>query len=263
MSEETKYSKSSGLRGHCGSILSVNIGNTNVQMAEWADGSFGKLKTVPTKEFSASMLPAGIPCAAASVVPALDGELSKRDVFLVKHGCRLPFTFAAGVNPSTIGADRLANAAALVKYCRLPALCADFGTAVTFEIVNHKKEFCGGVIMPGRSLMRRALNSYTAKLPLIDMYGQLPESFPGTNTVDAMRFGTDMACVGAVKEFVSAAGKFFAGQPLTMKACGGDAPFFIGQIEDFSDGGIFFTLSGVIEIWSENQDESQGLRDKE
>ncbi len=52
-------------------------------------------------------------------------------------------------DPETIGADRLANAAAVTALYGCPAIVVDFGTAVTFDIVSARRNYIGGVIAPG------------------------------------------------------------------------------------------------------------------
>ncbi|HEY0434191.1 MAG TPA: type III pantothenate kinase, partial [Chitinophagaceae bacterium] len=79
----------------------------------------------------------------------------------------LPFTTPVG-KPSTIGADRLALAAAAVHM--FPAannLVIGSGTCITYNFINKRNEFLGGGISPGLQMRLRSLNDYTAKLPLV------------------------------------------------------------------------------------------------
>ena len=55
--------------------------------------------------------------------------------------------------PATIGADRLANSsAAWVRY-GTASIVADFGTALTFDIISAEGNYVGGVIAPGLAMM--------------------------------------------------------------------------------------------------------------
>src|SRR5437763_11523589 len=65
-------------------------------------------------------------------------------------------------NPSTIGADRLANAAAAVALYGYPSIVVDFGTAVTFDVVSKDCCYIGGVIAPGLESMTTFLYQRTA-----------------------------------------------------------------------------------------------------
>src|SRR6185369_9737515 len=80
---------------------------------------------------------------------------------------KLPFTTPVG-KPETIGADRLALAAAAVQYYpRKNNLVIGLGTCITYNFINRYHEFVGGSISPGLEMRLKALNQFTAKLPLI------------------------------------------------------------------------------------------------
>ena len=90
-------------------------------------------------------------------------------------------------NPSQIGADRIANACAAAHLYSSPAIVVDFGTATSFDIVNGKNEFIGGIITAGMKIQAEALSSRTSKLPKLNI--EAPEHAIGRNTIDAMLSG--------------------------------------------------------------------------
>lgn len=90
-------------------------------------------------------------------------------------------------NPSQVGADRIANACAAAKLYDTAAIVVDFGTATSFDIVNSKKEFVGGIITAGMKIQAEALSSRTSKLPKLNI--EAPEYAIGKNTIDAMLSG--------------------------------------------------------------------------
>ena len=71
--------------------------------------------------------------------------------------------------PATIGADRLANAAAAWARFGGPVVVVDFGTAVSFDVVSVDGKYVGGVIAPGVPASVAAVIRYSAcvipKLP--------------------------------------------------------------------------------------------------
>src|SRR5438094_9315674 len=71
--------------------------------------------------------------------------------------------------PQSIGADRLANAAAVTALYGCPAIVVDFGTAVTFDIVSDRRAYIGGVIAPGLEAMSNFLYQRTARLPKVSL----------------------------------------------------------------------------------------------
>ena len=79
----------------------------------------------------------------------------------------LPFTTPVG-KPETIGADRLALAAAAVYFYKgKNNLVIGLGSCVTYNFINKYNSFLGGSISPGMEMRFKSLNTYTAKLPLI------------------------------------------------------------------------------------------------
>ena len=90
-------------------------------------------------------------------------------------------------NPDEAGADRIANAAGAYVLYNHPVIVVDFGTATTFDIVNSKGEFIGGVISLGIMSQMKALNKFTSKLPRTDV--TVSECAIGHNTTDAILSG--------------------------------------------------------------------------
>ncbi len=225
-----------------------NAGNTHVQIAEFSGVSLHLLATVPTPEFHPADFSAET-MAAASVVPSLERQFRDAGAFIVSpQMANCPVDLSRMKHPETLGADRLANAASLIFSGPLPALCVDFGTAINLEFVDSDRRMCGGAILPGRRILRRSLNDYTAKLPVTELTESVP-AFPGSNTVDAINLGVDCAALGAVRELLSRMENAFPGQKIRRVACGGDAPFFLRELPGFELADELFTLRGVAELY--------------
>ncbi len=225
-----------------------NAGNTHVQIAEFSGVSIELTAVVPTAEFKLNdFLTKNM--AAASVVPALEQQFRDAGAFIVSpQMTNCPVDLSCMKNPSTLGADRLANAASLIFSGSLPALCVDFGTAINLEFVDSERRMRGGAILPGRRILRKSLNDYTAKLPLTELTERVPD-FPGNNTIDAVNLGVDCAAVGAVRELLHRMETTFPGQKIRRIACGGDAPFFLRELSGFELADELFTLRGIAEIY--------------
>lgn len=99
-------------------------------------------------------------------------------------------------NPLEVGADRIANAAGAYVLYKHPVIVIDFGTATSFDIVNSKGEFIGGVIAPGINLQLKSLNKFTSKLPRIDA-AKSPKAI-GSNTCDAILSGVIRGCASMI-----------------------------------------------------------------
>ena len=229
-------------------VFLLNVGNTNAEYAIAHNGNIGEVNCIPTKELDLSLIPSDIPVAAACVVPSFMEKLKSvnNSVFEVKPGISCGIDFS-GFDISTMGADRLANLIYLAETGPSPALCIDFGTAVTFEALGPGKEFKGGVILPGRMLQRKALNDFTAMIPYVNFYHDIPEI--GNGTVDSVRVGVDRGIIGSVKEIVERIRNLFPEESLRIVAAGGDAEFFLKYISGLEAAGNNCTLYGINKAW--------------
>lgn len=109
-------------------------------------------------------------------------------------------------SPEKVGLDRLLNAVAanVLRPMSRPVIVIDSGTATTVNFISKDGAFRGGAILPGLEMSAKALNHYTAALPLIpvqELGGELPVA-PGRNTREAIRSGLFWGQVGAIRELV-------------------------------------------------------------
>jgi len=100
--------------------------------------------------------------------------VAKTKFHKLSHLTKLPFSTPVG-KPETIGADRLALAAAAVYfYPRKHNLVIGLGTCITYNFINRDHEFLGGGISPGLEMRLKAMNQFTAKLPLVKPAANIP-----------------------------------------------------------------------------------------
>jgi type III pantothenate kinase len=185
-------------------FLLVNINNTNTSFA-LADAK-RVLRVVKVATQSVHLIPfaeaeiSGI--VLSSVVPAVAKRV-RRMLPMRPLTVNADSDLGVGIrypNKKQIGADRLANAVGVTELYGAPAIVVDFGTAVTFDIVNARSEYIGGVIAPGLASVTDYLYQRTALLPRITLAE--PRSMIGKSTVDAMRVGAVIGYRGLVKEIL-------------------------------------------------------------
>jgi len=126
-------------------------------------------------------------------------------------------------NPDEVGADRLLNALAAHHQYKGPLVVVDFGTATTFDVVDHEGAYLGGVIAPGINLSIEALHQAAARLPRIGI-GR-PQSVIGRSTVPAMRSGMYWGYMGLIEGLLVRIEAEY-GETLKAIATGGLAPLF-------------------------------------
>jgi type III pantothenate kinase len=189
-------------------------------------------------EFSASLIGSVVPLKAA----VLSDWLSQRGpVHLL--GPDSPLGIGIDYpNPSQIGADRLANAVGAVHRHRAPAIVIDFGTAVTFDVIDSPPAWCGGVIAPGLGAMGDYLTRKTALLPVMELAE--PPSAIGKSTVHAMQAGAVYGYRGLVKEILSQLQEELPGDPVII-ATGGDAALIAAGVPQIQVVDPDITLDGL------------------
>lgn len=102
------------------------------------------------------------------------------------------------VDPTAqVGADRLVNTVGAYDRYGGNLIVVDFGTATTFDVVDHDGAYAGGVIAPGVNLSLKALHDAAAALPFIDV--TKPEHVVGTNTVACMQSGIYWGYIGLIE----------------------------------------------------------------
>lgn len=227
-------------------ILAVDIGNTNICLGGldgpgWRIVRFTmRMVTRPrctddeyTAEIKFLMHRIGVDMTAlegvivCSVVPGLTPVLARAcrrltglEPILVSSTLDTGLQFAVD-EPTRVGHDRIADAAAAAALYPLPCMTVDMGTATTYNVIDADRRFLGGFIVPGVQTSLRAISAGTAQLPPIAP--QSPDQLIGRNTVEALNngamFGTAAMLDGLadrVEETLSA--------PLTVIATGGLAP---------------------------------------
>lgn len=118
----------------------------------------------------------------------------------LNHLTRVAFTTPVG-KPETIGADRLALSAAAVHfYPKKNNLVIGLGTCVTYNFINKYHEFVGGAISPGLEMRLKALNYYTAKLPIVKADSNIP--LIGYDTTTNILTGVVMGMAKEIDGFV-------------------------------------------------------------
>ncbi len=124
----------------------------------------------------------------SSVVPAITSELLKfgPKVKLITH--QTPRSFEVKLtDPHSIGPDRLSSTQAMVQDYSSPSICIDLGTASTITYVDEKRNFCGGLIVPGLGISMQALFERASLLKPIVL--EKPKKIVGQNTNEALLSG--------------------------------------------------------------------------
>lgn len=253
-------------------LLAVDTGNTHTVLGLFDGAALRAHWRVPTRkdttadEFGAMLrgLFAGGGLAPrdvkgviiSSVVPDWNGVLA--ETAQQTFGCTALFV-EPGVktglailydNPHDVGADRIVNAVAALHRFGAPVIVLDFGTATTFDVVNARGEYLGGVIAPGLGISAEALFQRAARLARVDV--RKTARVIGRNTQESVQSGLFWGYVALVEGLVRRL-RAELGTEAPVIATGGLAEVFRDELSFLTAVEPELTLDGLRLIWEKNR----------
>jgi len=190
-------------------LLACDIGNTNIHLGLWHNHSWAlswRARTVSDKmpdEYAVlvrnflNSAEVGVKIVSGVVIGSVVPPLTRTFAELTQRYFQIdPLIVSAATSgiqvridqPEQAGADRIANAAAVIAlHGGGPAVVVDFGTATNFDVVSPENAYIGGAIAPGIGVAHDALVSRAARLHKVDLLP--PPDAIGGNTIHAMQSG--------------------------------------------------------------------------
>ena len=244
-------------------LLLIDIGNTHTHLGLSRGKRIIQQDDVPTSGWPGGTAQARLRrlvgtyrldgAALCSVVPPRTPDLRRFVLRQWKVQClELTPATLAGVGieyprPNTIGPDRLANAVAARHRFGAPVVVVDFGTAVTFDVVNAAGNYVGGIIAPGLAAMTDYLHEKTALLPRITI--REPESVIGKSTEQAMLVGAVHGYRGLVRELIKQLKRELGVRRLPVLATGGYGKLIAATLPEITAVDPLLTLHGLRLVW--------------
>ena len=213
--------------------LVIDIGNTRFKSALFEGNQMignyqfealdSAIQFWQTLDFDACMI---------SSVSMDEDELQDRIPFpfrFLSHKTGLPI-LNSYATPNTLGLDRIAAAVGAWQLAgNKSALAIDLGTCITFDYIDEAGVYRGGAISPGLQLRAKAMNSFTARLPMVDLI-QKPEDFIGDSTISCIQsgiwYGVEFEILGQIAAFR------LKNPEIKVYICGGDSVSFESLAKD-------------------------------
>ncbi len=151
------------------------------------------------------------------------------------------------LTPQTLGRDRLAAAVgSVVLYPNRNVMIADFGTAITIDLVNEQGCYKGGAISPGMLTRFRSLHDYTSSLPMCGASDEIILS--GLTTKQAIEAGVMNGISFEIEGYICELSK--KNNNLLIIFTGGDNKYFVKRIKNaiFANRNLIFCgLNRILE----------------
>src|SRR5437867_8376638 len=229
-------------------ILLLDIGNTHTHLGLANDKRVTRQANIATKAWLTGKAHSGIrrfvgktkvdsvafcsvvPHITKLAVPALQRLTGAQVLELSPRTVR-----GVGINypkPRSIGPDRLANAVAVRHRFGAPAVVVDFGTAVTFDVVDRHGQYAGGIIAPGLAALTDYLHEKTALLPRVRI--REPRAVVGKNTEEAMLIGAVHGYRGLIRELLGELREELKCPRLPVVATGGYARLLAARLPEIT-----------------------------
>lgn len=135
--------------------------------------------------FQGGIISSVVPSVTLAVKAAME-RLTDHRVMVVGPGIKTGLKILLD-NPAQLGSDRVADAVAAINNYQAPIIIVDMGTATTISVIDHDKNFLGGMILPGLRASLDSLTNRTSQLPNISLVP--PKKIIGSNTIDCMKSG--------------------------------------------------------------------------
>ena len=248
-------------------LLLLDIGNTHTHVALGRGGRLMRAANFPTAAWwdgrMTSLLLGHVGSAkvtAIALCSVVPGATQRAARSLRQQWGLQPFQLTAktlrglGIDyprPSSIGPDRLANAVAARSLYGAPVVVVDFGTAVTFDVVNRSGDYVGGIIAPGLAAMTSYLHEKTALLPEIKI--REVSAVVGKSTEQAMLIGAVHGYRGLVRELIAQLKRELGRRRLPVVATGGYAKLMASKLPEITAVDPLLTLRGLALAWELNQ----------
>jgi type III pantothenate kinase len=244
-------------------ILLLDIGNTHTHLGLATAEGVRKQANLPTADWFSGRAAGRLDrfirrtaldgAALCSVVPKATPLVQRAARRWLRQAClELNPRTVVGVGidyprPETIGPDRLANAIAARHYFGAPSVVVDFGTAVTFDVVNRRGNYIGGIIAPGLAVMTDYLHEKTALLPRISIRDV--RRAVGKSTEQAMLIGAVHGYRGLVRQLIFELKRELGAPRLPVAATGGYAKLMAAGLPEITAVMPNLTLEGLRLAW--------------
>lgn len=197
--------------------ISTNVGRTELEYAISFKNIF-ELHQLDVNDVEGAIISSVVP-PITNIVKTAVKRIFKKDALVIGPGVKTGLNIITE-NPAQLGNDLAANAVAAIAKYEAPMLIVNMGTATTISVINEKKQYIGGMIIPGMKVSSSALTKATAQLPKISL--EKPKKAIGANTVECMKSGLIYGTAACIDGSIARIEKELKAPVVTIVATGED-----------------------------------------
>ena len=176
-------------------------------------------------------------------------KILKKEVMVLGPGVKTGLNILMD-HPAQLGADLVADAVAGLNEYPVPFIVIDMGTATTVSVVNSKKQYIGGMILPGVRVSLDALTAHASQLSGISI--DAPKHVIGKNTVECMKSGVLYSSAAALDGIIDRVEEEL-GEKTTVIATGGLAKKIVSHCKKDIILDEDLLLKGLLVIYEKNK----------
>lgn len=255
-------------------LLTIDIGNTNIVMGvmkemtllvsfrmttevQRTSDEYGiamiemlRSKSIAKEDLKAVIISSVVPNMMYSITNSIRKYFNKKPM-IVGPGLKTGLPVRTD-NPKAVGTDRIVNSVAAYELYGAPCMSIDFGTSTTYDIVNAKGEFIGGLITPGIRISADAMWQRAAQLPHMEI--KRPKSILDCkNTISSMQAGLVYGYIGQVEYIVNKVKEEMGCPNMKIIATGGLSKIIQEGTEVIDVYDPLLTLKGLVRIYEKNE----------
>lgn len=237
--------------------LVIDIGNTRIKAALFEQNNLlhSFIFNTPEELVKANLLNQFKVenCILSSVVDGIEPfiEHLKRGVPVLTYTIQTPTPLKnCYESPFTLGSDRLAaSVAGNFLFRDKNVLVIDAGTCIKYNFINSNNEYIGGAISPGLQMRFRSLNTFTSRLPLVDMDENF-DTLIARNSNDSILSGVELGAVAEINSFIEQYKILYP--DIIVVLTGGDVKFFEKRLKKPIFADSYLILKGLNIILEHN-----------
>ena len=228
--------------------ISTNLARTELEYIMCFQSMFD-MHGIEKRQIDGTIISSVVP-QVTNIVKKATKRMTEKEAIVIGPGVKTGLNIMTD-QPAQLGSDLVANAVSGIKQYEVPMIIVNMGTATTLSVINEKKQYIGGMILPGVQMSADSLATGTAQLPGISL--DKPKKVIGANTAECMKSGLIYGMASSVDGSISRIEKEIGMPVKTIVATGTYAEHILPYCEKDIKYNKNLLLEGLKYIYDRNE----------